>query len=170
MTQWRNRIVGEGEEAPDQLLAHDKNWRIHPKAQQDALGAVLDEVGFVQRVIVNQRTGKVVDGHLRVAMAISKEQKTVPVIYVDLSENEENLILATIDPLSALAATDRGKLEELLQEVETGQPELQLMLAKLAQDNGVTPPDFQPVGADEQGRLDEKAKCKCPQCGHEFTP
>ena len=35
-TAWRNRIVGHGEEAPDQLLANPKNWRIHPKAQQDA--------------------------------------------------------------------------------------------------------------------------------------
>jgi len=33
----RNRITGTGEEAPDQLLANPANWRIHPKAQQDAL-------------------------------------------------------------------------------------------------------------------------------------
>ena len=30
--------------------------------------------------------------------------------------------------------------------------------------------DFLPVGIEEQGRLDEKAKCTCPNCGHEFTP
>ena len=29
---WRNRIIGTGEEAPDQLLANPANWRIHPKA------------------------------------------------------------------------------------------------------------------------------------------
>lgn len=34
----------------------------------------------------------------------------------------------------------------------------------------VTIPDFEPVGLDEQGRLDEKAKVCCPQCGHEFVP
>ena len=33
---WRNRIVGHGEEAPDQLLANALNWRINPKAQQEA--------------------------------------------------------------------------------------------------------------------------------------
>ena len=69
--QWRNRIVGQGEEAPDQLLANPRNWRIHPKAQQDALVSVLDQVGWVQEIIVNQRTGYVVDGHLRVSLAIS---------------------------------------------------------------------------------------------------
>lgn len=31
-------------------------------------------------------------------------------------------------------------------------------------------PSFDPVGIDEQGRLDEKAQCTCPECGHVFTP
>lgn len=31
-------------------------------------------------------------------------------------------------------------------------------------------PDFAPVGIDDQGRLDEKASCTCPECGHVFTP
>lgn len=31
-------------------------------------------------------------------------------------------------------------------------------------------PDFEPVGIDEQGRLDEKKQCTCPECGHTFTP
>lgn len=33
-TAWRNRIVGYGEEAPEQLLASPWNWRIHPGHQQ----------------------------------------------------------------------------------------------------------------------------------------
>jgi len=31
-------------------------------------------------------------------------------------------------------------------------------------------PDFQPVGADEQPRLDQKAPITCPHCGEEFVP
>lgn len=31
-------------------------------------------------------------------------------------------------------------------------------------------PDFEPVGVEEQGRLDEKKRVTCPECGHEFTP
>lgn len=31
-------------------------------------------------------------------------------------------------------------------------------------------PNFDPVGGDDQGRLDEKAKVTCPECGHEFAP
>lgn len=58
---WRNRIVGSGEEAPDQLLANPGNWRVHPKAQQQALAGILGQVGWVQQVLVNRRTGHVVD-------------------------------------------------------------------------------------------------------------
>ncbi len=30
-------------------------------------------------------------------------------------------------------------------------------------------PEFDPVGIEEQGRLDEKAPVTCPECGHVFT-
>jgi len=31
-------------------------------------------------------------------------------------------------------------------------------------------PNFQPVGIDEQGRLDQKSPITCPECGAEFVP
>jgi ParB family chromosome partitioning protein len=34
--------------------------------------------------------------------------------------------------------------------------------------SGQNVPGFAPVGADEQGRLDQKAPVTCPKCGHEF--
>lgn len=132
---WRNRIIGHGEEAPDQLLANPANWRIHPKAQQDALAGVLSQVGWVQDVIVNQQTGHVVDGHLRVSLAISRKEPSIPVVYVDLSPEEEALVLATLDPLAAMAAADKEKLDTLLREVSTGDAALQQMLSELAAQN-----------------------------------
>lgn len=165
---WDNRIVGEGFEDPEQLLANPMNFRIHPKAQQDALAGVLNEVGWVQRVIVNRTTQHVIDGHLRVSLAITKGEKQVPVIYVDLTEAEEKLVLATIDPLSAMAATDAEKLDALLHEVNSGEAGVQAMLAALAQDMGIMPPDFQPVDIGEQPRLDQKKPIICPHCGREF--
>lgn len=115
---WQSRIVGEGEERPDQLLANPRNWRIHPQSQQQALARLLDRVGWVQRVIVNQRTGHVVDGHLRVAMAISRGEPTVPVQYVDLSEDEEALVLASLDWSAGLAVPDTEMLGDILASIE----------------------------------------------------
>jgi len=134
---WANRIVGEGEEAPDQLLANPANWRTHPKAQQDALEGVLNEVGWVDRVIVNQRTGHIVDGHLRVTLALRRNEPTIPVHYVDLDEAEEALILATLDPIAAMASADKSQLDALLRDVQTGEAGVQAMLAELAEQSGL---------------------------------
>lgn len=112
--QWRNRIVGAGTAAPDQLLANPQNFRLHPAEQQAALDGVLNAVGVIQNIIVNKRTDTIIDGHLRVMLALRSNQKTIPVVYVDLSEDEERLALATLDPISALAVTDQEKLDELL--------------------------------------------------------
>lgn len=150
---WRNRIVGEGEEVPDQLLANPWQWKVHPKAQQDAIDGVLSEVGWVQRVIVNRQTQHLVDGHARVALAIRRGEKSVPVIYVDLTEAEEKLVLASIDPLSAMAAADAGKLDELLREVSTGDAAVQAILADLARDAGL----YQNRGGEDPGAQVDKA-------------
>jgi len=114
---WQNRITRYGEEAPDQLLANDKNWRVHPKAQQDALEGALRKVGIVQNVVVNERSGKMIDGHLRAQMAISSGQPTVPITYVNLTDEEEALILATIDPVTGLAGTDQKLLDSLITDI-----------------------------------------------------
>ena len=133
MTSWRNRIVGHGEEDAEKLLANPRNWRIHPKHQQDALSGVLDEVGWVQSVIVNRQTGFVVDGHLRVAMAISKGEK-VPVVYVDLDPAEEALVLATLDPLSGLSVPDYEQLESLIDGISVGTEAVATLLEDLERD------------------------------------
>lgn len=138
---WRNRITGSGEEAPDQLLANPKNFRIHPKNQQDALSGALGELGWIQQVVVNQQTGHVIDGHLRVSLAISKREASVPVLYVDLSPEEEALALLTLDPIASMAAADKEQLDALLREVQTGDAGLMAMLEQLAAKEGLIPPN-----------------------------
>ena len=118
--KWRNRIIGSGFESPDQILANPQNFRHHPKHQKDALNGVLDEIGWIQDVIVNQTTGHLIDGHLRVELALQKGE-LVPVKYVELTEHQEKIALASIDPLSALAEQDAGILDDLLNDIgETG--------------------------------------------------
>ncbi len=139
--RWRNRIVGHGEMRAGDFLANEKNWRIHPQFQQQAVAGILKEVGFVQDVIVNKRTDPswganrevetLVDGHLRVAEALREgEDVLVPMVYVDLLPDEEAKILALLDPLASLATTDSDKLKELLAEFQS-QDET---LAKLSKD------------------------------------
>jgi len=113
-TAWRNRIVRSGDAALSEITPNPANWRQHPKLQADALGAVLADVGVVQQVIINERSGRLVDGHLRVALAEQHGETSVPALWVDLDDDEERLILATLDPLGALAETNRDALSSLL--------------------------------------------------------
>lgn len=111
---WRTRITGTGEEDPRELRANPMNFRRHPPSQREALTDVLDQVGWVAQVVVNSTTGNLVDGHLRVEMAAERGEPSVPVLYVDLTEDEERLVLATLDPIGALATTDVPALQELI--------------------------------------------------------
>lgn len=144
---WRNRIVGEGQVAPDQLLANPHNWRIHPHHQKDALAGVLGTVGWVQRIIVNQRTQHVIDGHARIEVAMRNQEPLVPVVYVDVSEAEEHLLLTALDPLAALAGTDKDKLSELLHNVTTSDAAVMQMLEGLAIEHRLIPPMDAGAGA-----------------------
>jgi DNA modification methylase len=137
---WRNRIVGHGEEAPAQLVPNERNWRRHPVGQQKALAGALAEVGWVQQVVVNKTTGRLVDGHLRVELALARDEATVPVTYVELSEDEERIVLATLDPLAAMADTDTAKLAELLRDLAPADRDLGAMLAELGERYGIAPP------------------------------
>lgn len=165
---WQNRIVGYDVADPEQLLANPKNWRIHPKVQQDALEGVLEDVGWVDDIIVNVQTDTVLDGHLRVALALRNSIPEVPIKYVDLTEAEEDLILATFDPITAMAVADKEKLDELLQNLQVEDEGIRQAIVALAEKEGVSAPGFEPVDPLTQPWLDEKAKAICPECGHEF--
>lgn len=136
MSELKTRIVGEGTEQPDQLLANPFNYRRHPKEQLDALEGALQEIGWIQRVIVNQQTGHLVDGHARVELAIRRGESEVPVIYVDLTEQEERVALATIDPIAGLAYHDEETLAGLLEGLDVENESLADFLAEMNPDKG----------------------------------
>lgn len=147
---WRSRILASTLEDPASLLANPRNWRTHPAAQRKALRGSLDTVGWVQQVIVNRATGNVVDGHARIEEALSRGEPTVPVLWVDLSPEEEALVLATLDPIGAMATRDETRLNDLLAEVAVDDAGL----ARLLEDLGArTPlasdPDYAPEPADD---------------------
>jgi DNA modification methylase len=115
---WKNRIVRYGTEDPSKLVPHPKNWRKHPAKQQEALSAALGEIGWVQDIIINERTGRMLDGHLRVNLANMMNEKSVPVKYVDLSEEEEEAVLATLDPITGMAEADKDRLASILDKMK----------------------------------------------------
>jgi hypothetical protein len=139
---WANRIVRSATVSPAELRANPLNYRRHPAHQRAALREMLDTVGWVQQVVVNERSGNLVDGHLRVDLA-ETEGVDVPVLYVDLSDEEERIVLAALDPIAALADVDSTALAELIADVSIEGDTLMALLGELA----APPPDAPPARA-----------------------
>lgn len=132
-SRWRNRIIGEAIVDPAELTANPLNFRTHGIDQQRALTGAIERLGWIQRVIVNKRTGLIVDGHLRAKLA-QRHNQPVPVIYVDLDEEEERIALSTVDPIAAMAGRDDATLAALLQGIESGNAQLDAFLDHLRAD------------------------------------
>jgi len=133
----RDRIKEFRRVSAHELQPNPKNWRTHPTAQQDALRGVLAEVGIAGAVLARETAEgglMLIDGHLRTDVMHDQE---IPVLVLDVDEAEADKLLATIDPLAAMAEADAGKLDQLLREIDTGSEALQEMLSKLAEDAGV---------------------------------
>src|SRR5580658_9960996 len=111
----RDRVIDFRRVPAAELAPHPRNWRKHPKHQQNALRGLLDEIGFAGAVLARQGPdGKLmlIDGHLRKDLLPGEE---IPVLVTDLSEEEAELLLATFDPIGAMATRDDQTLRALLE-------------------------------------------------------
>jgi hypothetical protein len=179
---WPIKIVRHGVLPAREFLANAHNIRIHPRAQSEATEGSLEELGWVKSVTVNLRTSDawgpqdryvetLLDGHDRIKIALHRgDEVPVPVEYVDLTPEQEDLFLLWVDEITAQAGKDKAKLATLLAAAKPSDPRMQAFLSELAAKEGIIPPAFQPVGIEQQGRLDEKAKVECPECGAVFEP
>ena len=130
---WQNRIIRSENVDPTSLTPNPKNWRKHPKFQAEAMNGVLDDVGWIQDVIVNERTGNLIDGHLRLELARKNKESTIPVKYVDLTVEEEEKALAIFDPIGAMAEADATMLNALIERCQTDNEEVKGLLVDIAE-------------------------------------
>lgn len=143
---WRKRVVAHAEIPPGVLLAHPDNWKAHPDAQKAAIVGAIEEIGFIGEVHVSQRSGRILDGHMRVAEAVRAGQATIPVGYVDCVDDAEELrILATYDPIGSLAIQDASKLASLAARSALKSDSLVQMLGRLPRRPAI-PDDDEPGG------------------------
>jgi len=115
----QDRVVEMRLVPASELSAHPSNWRQHPKAQQRALTAILDEVGFAGAVLARENDDGqliIIDGHARAEIV---GDATIPVLVTDLTEAEAEIVLATYDPIGAMADRDAIALQELTDSITT---------------------------------------------------
>lgn len=164
----RDRIVELARVPGRELLKNAANYRTHPKEQRDAINGVLAEIGIADALIGRKTRGRIelIDGHLRVE---EKPDVDWPVLVLNVTKKEADQLLATLDPMAAMAGADRDLLESLLGKVEFDDDRVDLLLRQLSENHGINPPEFDAVHADTQSHIDEKNLIECPSCGHQFT-
>ncbi len=114
------------------LVPNPKNWRRHPKAQAAALRGLLKEVGYADALLVRELPdGKLVliDGHLR---AETTPEMEVPVLVLDVTEEEADKLLLSVDPLAAMAEQDHERVKELIESVRTDDPAVEELFRRVA--------------------------------------
>ena len=137
------------------LLPNPRNWRTHPQSQRDALVGVLREIGYADALLARETPDglMLVDGHLR---AETTPEQEVPVLILDVTEEEADKILLTLDPLVAMAEANTDALEQLLRECQTGDGALATMLEELAKEHGIVPIEESATsGAENQPVADQ---------------
>lgn len=127
---WRNRVLELRQVQAAELKQNPRNFRRHPERQSKALRGVLEEVGIAGALLAYnhpERGLELIDGHLR------QEQGGVwPVLVLDVTENEANILLATHDPIGMMAEQDAQTLRDLVAGLEVKNAELAAMLEELS--------------------------------------
>ncbi|MFO0836898.1 MAG: DNA modification methylase [Phycisphaerae bacterium] len=100
------------------LSPNPRNWRRHPPGQVAALQRLIGDadVGWAGALLFNERTGHLIDGHAR--QKVVEPSELVPVLIGSWSEEAEQKILLTLDPIAGMALADLAKIETLLRDVD----------------------------------------------------
>ena len=110
----RNRRRLELRRVPaSSLRPHPKNWRTHSDRQRDVLRGALAEIGLADAALVREDEAgdlHLIDGHLR---AETLGERSIPVLVLDVTAEEADKLLLTVDPLAGLAGQDDDRLAEL---------------------------------------------------------
>lgn len=155
------------------LKPDPKNARKHTPRNVGTIVDALHEVGAGRSIVIDENN-VVLAGNATIEAAAEAGIEKVQVVDADgetiIAVRRSNLTpkqktrLALFDNRAAELAEWDSDILKTLEPEEIGDLFTDAELAELLK----IVPDFQPVGIEEQGRLDEKTKVTCPSCGHEF--
>ena len=136
-----------------ELRANPKNWRRHPPSQEAALRGVLEDIGFADAVIARETDDglELIDGHLR--QEVMGDQ-VVPVLIVDVTEEEADKMLLTYDPLAMMAHADQDQLLHLLRDTQFESQAVNDMLEAVANGERLPMPDLTEPVEDPGPQID----------------
>ena len=137
------------------------------------LKAIIDSLRAFgqQKPIVVDANGVVRAGNGTLAAAKALGWKEIAIVRSSLAGSDATAYAIADNRTAELAEWDDDALAQTLAALQIDDEEIARATGfDDAEISALAVPDFAPASEDEQGRLDEKAKIRCPGCGHEFTP
>ena len=153
------------------LTPYARNARTHSKEQVAQIAASIQEFGFTNPILVDE-DGTIIAGHGRVLAAQKLGLAELPVmVATGWSEAQRRAYVLADNKLALNAGWDTDMLRVELTDLRGMGFDLGLAgFSESELSDFLIDPSFQPVGKDEQGRLDERTPIVCPECGHKFAP
>ncbi|RJQ26103.1 hypothetical protein C4577_04175 [Candidatus Parcubacteria bacterium] len=133
----KDRVVKLVKVRASSLVPNSWNFRGHPEKQKQLLREVLGEVGMAGAVIGRQlEDGRyaLIDGHLRTE---EMGENKIPVLVVDLTEEEAKKLLAVYDPLGAMADHDKDQFAKLIKGMGVKGKEMATLFTELSKGSKV---------------------------------
>lgn len=150
------------------LAENPLNWRRHSPEQLHSIRELLDdpEIGWAGVCLYNERTRRLIDGHAR--KSVVNPATVVPVLIGDWSEEAERKILATLDPVGAMAAGDTAAYEALVKSVEADGLWVRDLLQQTMRDldAAAVAEDAPADGADANGSVPALPNMECQPFEH----
>lgn len=133
----------------------------------------IETFGYVDPIIVNERTGVIVGGHQRLKVLKDLGYEEIEVSVVNLDEKQEKTLNIALNKISG--EWDFELLKDLLDELDDGSFDVELTgfdmdeLEKLmtqyhVEDDEQSPDDFEVI--DDE---DIETEYKCPRCSYEWS-
>ncbi len=138
---------------------------VYGNGRTEALGRMKEGGSLLPRGIVKLKDG---DRALPVIFGVDAASREAAMGFA-VDHNHLGLMGGDLGFAELTALWDEAGLKAVLEQI----PDASTLLASLDSSQVealLKGPDFEPVSADQQSRLDEKNSVQCPECGHEFQP
>jgi ParB-like chromosome segregation protein Spo0J len=145
--------------------------------EYEKLRRSIEEFGYVEPIVWNERTGNMVGGHQRFKILKELGDTEVAVSVVDLDDQQERLLNLALNKVSG--RWDDEALARLLDELQAAGAELDLsgfeqheideLLAEFTEPTADQLGDFDNRELDVDEYDESQFDCKCPRCGFVFN-
>jgi hypothetical protein len=134
--------------------------------QANALRGLLGEIGYADALLTRETPEglMLIDGHLR---AETTPDMDVPVLVLDVTEEEAEKLLVSLDPLAAMAGRDEEILRGLLGSVHTDSEWVKQMFTQLEKNTLTPETDDDEVRPSDSKALQSLGDVVIPEPKHE---